>query len=125
PEPVTEAPLLRQTRGMHMNPGTEPLPLATEEVATANMAAFVDDLANEPCTVTRCERTPAKDHGEGRFAFAVVLDDGQEFEVQMPGIPLERLRGDASSDAFAYHRLYVDGNSWLWAYAVAIVGEKW
>lgn len=110
---------------MHMNPGTEPLPLATEERAIANMAVFVEDLANEAHTAKSHERTPEKDYGEGRFAFTVWRDDGREFEVQMPGIPLERLRGDASSNAFAFQRLYVDGDSWLWGYAVATVGEEW
>lgn len=109
---------------MHMNPGTEPLPMGTEEIAKANMLVFAEDVAAQGPKVAKHERTPGKDYGEGRFAFTLALADERTFEVQMPGIPLERLRGDGTNP-FAYHRLYVDGNSWLWDFGVSIVAEDW
>ncbi|MEU6295050.1 hypothetical protein [Streptomyces erythrochromogenes] len=108
---------------MHMNPGAEPLPLGTKETAQANMAVFVEDVNAEASIVTSYEPAPSTDDGEGRFGFTLSLADGRVFDILMPGIPLERLRGDGTN-AFAYHRVYVDGNSWLWGYAVAIVGEQ-
>ncbi|OQR64745.1 hypothetical protein B6E66_07245 [Streptomyces maremycinicus] len=110
---------------MHMNPGTEPLPMGTEETAEANMAVFVKDLDCEAAEVTSYERTPAADYGDGRYAFTLrVADDRAAFEIQMPGISLDRLRGEGDNP-FACHRLYVDGNSWLWGEALGIVGEIW
>lgn len=98
--------------------------MATAETAEANMAVFVQDLDGEAAEVTGYERTPDADYGDGRYAFTLSVADGRTFEIQMPGIPLEHLRGDGT-DPFAYHRLYVDGNSWLWGYALATVGEVW
>ncbi|MFJ7523939.1 hypothetical protein ACIQ1S_03340 [Streptomyces griseus] len=107
---------------MHMSPGTEPLPSATEQAALSNMATFIADLALEGAVVTGNKRTPEADYGDGRYAFALTLTTGQAFEIQMPGIALDHLRGEAT-EPFARQRLYVDGNSWLWEYATAIVAE--
>jgi hypothetical protein len=43
--------------------------------------------------------------------------------VAMPGLPLERVRflGLQDQDIWRFPRLYVDGGSWVWKYAVGIL----
>jgi hypothetical protein len=110
-----------------INPGTGPVDGATEAQATANMTAFVEDLG---LNVEAVERTPAQDYGEGRYAFTVRME-GRSCEVQMPGIPLARVRymRHAGQQIGNYPRLYVDGSSWVWFYALgmakdALTGEE-
>ena len=45
--------------------------------------------------------------------------------VEMPGLPLEQVRymGHEGQNARDYPRLYVDGASWLWEFAVNIVSD--
>jgi len=48
----------------------------------------------------------------------------------MPGLPLDRVRyiGAPEQNAWRFPRLFVDGNSWLWEFALEIargaLGEK-
>ena len=107
-----------------INPGTEPIATATEQNAVLNMAQFVEDSL----CATRFLRNPDKDYGDGRFAFDVFFDDapGQAIEVQMPGLPLDNVRylGKKGQNIWNYPRLYVDGSSWGWCYAL-IDCEMW
>lgn len=59
--------------------------------------------------------------GDGRFTYRLSFSDDLRFDVEMPGLPLERVRytgadGQRISD---YPRLYVDGSSWVWKFAVS------
>lgn len=38
----------------------------------------------------------------------------------MPGWPLGQVRWQPDADAWQFPRLYVDGGSWLWGFAVGI-----
>ena len=99
-----------------INPGTGPLPEATEAHAIENIKHYVTD-----CGVPRVDwvRIPAYDYGGGRYAF-LVWRQNVCHEVQMPGLPLHEVRYVASGgqSPFDYPRLYVDGSSWLWAFAL-------
>lgn len=99
-----------------INPGTGAVPNATEEAAVANMTALLKDAGADSVPF---ERTSEADYGEGRFAFTI---DNEDFsmEIQMPGLPLERVRytGAADQNIWDYPRLYVNGDSWVWKYAV-------
>lgn len=95
-----------------LNPGSGPVPDATEEQAVENMAAFVDELrASYGVNVASFARTPNSDYGDGRWAFELLTDGGRRIEVQMPGAPLKQLREE-------WTRLYVDGSSWYWEFAL-------
>lgn len=56
---------------------------------------------------------------DGRYPFAVTVD-GTRHVVEMPGLPADEVtfRGDPGQNAWDYPRLYVNGSSWLWKYAV-------
>lgn len=93
-----------------INPGSEPLPDATEEQAVLNMAAFADELSQH-VGVASYVRAATSDYGDGRYAFEILTDDERRIEVQMPGAPLDRVRD-------GWTRLYVDGSSWVWDFAL-------
>lgn len=97
-----------------INPGSGPVTEATEEQAATNMTAFIEELRQRGCGVASHERAASADYGEGRYAFTVRTEDGREVEVQMPGAPLDQVRQ-------GYTRLYVDGSSWFWDFALQTV----
>ncbi len=95
-----------------LNPGSGPVPDATEEQAVANMSEFVSELgAHYDVTVVSHARAAASDYGDGRWAFELLTDDERRIEVQMPGAPIKQVREE-------WTRLYVDGSSWFWEYAL-------
>lgn len=104
-----------------INPGTGPVSDASLRQAETNMPELLLDAGIEGATI---ERRPDQDDGEGRFSFLVALDDRQA-EVDMPGLPLGRVRyqGTEDQNIFDFPRLYVDGSSWVWPYAVSQVAE--
>lgn len=107
------------TTHVFVNPGTGEVPEASEAQAIANMPQLLKDTKLDKLTF---ERAAAKDYGEGRYAFTVWNVD-LPLEVQMPGIPLERVRftGAAEQNIWHYPRLYVDGSSWVWQYAARLI----
>lgn len=102
---------------LFINPGAGNVPDATGEHATANMHQFMADL-NLPGAVF----TPLPSEDSGRYLYLVRYHN-RAYDVDMPGIPLDKVRFTGASDqnAWNYPRLYVDGSSWLWLYAVRIL----
>lgn len=95
-----------------INPGSGPVAEATEQQAVDNMQAFHADLAKQhSLAVASITRTPDTDYGDGRYAFELVMTDDRHIEIQMPGGPLDQMRE-------GWVRLYVDGNSWYWDFAL-------
>jgi hypothetical protein len=103
-----------------INPGTGPVEGATVERARSNMDAFTADLRAAGIHAGDLQRRPEQDDA-GRFAYQLTMDDTRQVTVEMPGLPLDRVRftGAAGQDIWQFPRLYVDGSSWLWEYAVA------
>ena len=102
---------------MIVNPGTGPVQEACEEEAAKNIRQFVADLGIEGL---QCMRMPERDDGEGRFAWLLFRDrSAQGCQIDMPGLPLPHVRYvSEEQNAWHYPRLYVDGNSWLWSFAI-------
>lgn len=104
-----------------INPGTGPVRGACEENALENMRMLVKDARLEhPVILRRAEH----DYGQGRFAYSVFVED-KEAEVQMPGLPLEQVRytGAEEQNIWDFPRLYVEGSSWVWRYAVNVLSS--
>lgn len=111
---------------MTFNPGTQPIANTTEENARHNMSMFriaVRKVAYndfEPGEIALDSyRNAANDHGHGWYCFMLVgftVGGAKEVEIQMPGVPLEQVQGSLLEAP----RLYVDGNSWWWEYAVNV-----
>ncbi|MEV4640658.1 hypothetical protein AB0J80_25270 [Actinoplanes sp. NPDC049548] len=93
-----------------INPGTAPAPDAREDVAAANLSAFltavtgrvpqmggapavrIKELAGDPV------RDPAADR-DGRFGWDLPFSDGSRLRLLMPGVELPRLRDDLTAEA--------------------------
>jgi hypothetical protein len=105
-----------------INPGSGPVAEATEEHAAINITVFADDLRRAGVDVDGCNRVPYADYGEGRYAFTLAMTDGRTVEVQMPGLPVDRVRFTDGEDQniWDFPRLYVDGSSWVWKYALSV-----
>jgi hypothetical protein len=76
----------------------------------------------EPITI---ERAAAQDdHERGYYGFRL-QHPRRKIDVDIPGIPLIQLRylGLPEQNAWHFQRLYVDGNSWLWEFAISITRE--
>lgn len=96
---------------IHINPGTEGVPLGTEAQARAIMEALRAEIGDLEIDIYR---NPGRD-GAGLFGFIF-----GSIEVEVPGLPLDQVRFTYESglNPFDFPRLYVDGDSWLWESAV-------
>jgi hypothetical protein len=105
-----------------VNPGTGPAHGATEQHAAGNMAVFADDLRANGLGVDTFTRRPGSDYGDGRYAYSIAMDDGRSIEIQMPGLPVERVRymGETGQNIWDFPRLYVDDSSWIWQFALSV-----
>jgi hypothetical protein len=113
-----------------VNPGSGPVAGAAPEHARAAIPVFLDDVGLPNVLWLAV----APDHPAVRWRAFVSQDDGRygfllrrgahHCGVAMPGVPLEQVRFvGAPQDPWLYPRLYVDGSSWLWCFAVDIVRE--
>lgn len=103
---------------LHVNPGSGPVDEASEVYANKNITQLIEDIGLEGL---KSRRDSPEDYGEGRYAYQLIHNQ-RYVEVQMPGLPLERVRDieqDRTEGGFA--RLYVNGSSWFWKYAVDII----
>jgi len=101
--------------GVFINPGTEPVQRATVENAIINMRQLVEDSGQDGVIFERIEEQDK----DGRFSFDL-KSEHHDFiiNVEMPGCELERVR---DSKPFYSPRLYVDGSSWLWGFALSFI----
>ena len=99
-----------------INPGTGPVQGRTDvEQALFNMHQF---CADSNSALVGHQSLTGED---GRWTFEVVGADGSSHEVEMPGIPLDEVRymGEPDQNIWDFPRLYVDGSSWVWKYAIS------
>lgn len=106
-----------------INPGTLPVDGASEDVAAANLSAFlaavraragemtdhVAGFGGEPVRVPEADR-------DGRYGWDLPYPGGPVVRLLMPGAPLALVR-DASAAAPC---VYVAGDPWWWDNAVAM-----
>jgi len=106
--------------GIFANPGAGPVPHGTlADDALTNMHALLADVGLDGATFEGGEPDET-----GRYAFKVRYAD-REAEVDMPGATLEEVRYMLlpGQNIWHYPRLYVNGSSWVWHYAVEILRE--
>ena len=82
-----------------------------------NLQRLVEDAGIEWGSVV----VSVDDEWGGRWPCLLVLG-GRECWVAMPGLPLERVRymGEPQN-IWDFPRLYVDGDSWVWEFAIGWV----
>lgn len=107
--------------GIAVNPGTGPVDVSidADERANENMRKLVEDAGFNPAFV-EIERTGPVD--EGRIPFTAKYHEN-EVQVDMPAIPLAEVRytGEPDQNIWDFPRLYVQGSSWVWMFAVSQV----
>ncbi len=99
-----------------INPGAGLCPTGSWEQAYENIRKFIEDC-EIPMHLVRCDFIP----DDGRYLFEINADDFDfNTEIAMPGLSIESVRfmGDAGQNIWNFPRLYVDGSSWVWKYAV-------
>lgn len=103
-----------------LNPGSGPVPGADEPTARANMQALATDLLEHKVYLTSVNRADELDDGQGRYGYRCGTGDGRTLEIRMPGIPVDQVRytGADGQDIWDFPRLYVDGSSWIWKFAL-------
>ena len=108
-----------------INPGSGPVRGTSVKHAIENIKQFVIDCA-PGCKDIKWIRTPKEDYKNGRYAF-LLWNDRTCHEIQMPGLPLERVRfmKDEAQNIWDFPRLYVDGSSWVWFYAILSNPVEW
>ena len=98
-----------------INPGSGPVDGANEEHAIAAVQKFIEDLGLGDVEALRASEV---DEG-GRFGFELVKDPYSVL-IEMPGLAVDRVRYVAAptQNIWDFPRLYVDGSSWVWLYAL-------
>jgi hypothetical protein len=98
-----------------INPGSGPVQNGSKEQSEINIKQFIADLEIN-----------------GNYEFVKVEDDGRHtykvwnethsHEIDMPAIPLENVRylGTDGQKIFDFPRLFVDGSSFVWKYALNV-----
>lgn len=100
-----------------INPGAGRIGAGTVTRARENIRAFVKDLGYDKPRVEIIGDGDLED--DGRYAFG--LKRGvRETTVSMPAYPLDKVRilHNDNQNPWHFPRLYVDGSSWLWCFAV-------
>jgi len=110
--------------GISINPGSGPVANAKEAYATENIEAFIRDCSGDGI---KWRRKPESDEN-GRFTF-VLYKDGTDrtHEIDMPGLPLDRVRfmEEPGQNPWNFPRLFVDGSSWFWMFAILNGKDDW
>lgn len=114
--------------GIHVEHAARNIGVLVEDLVAAGVAAsweplFYDRLP-ERWQWAQMGGTRYSDQHDGRFPFIVTVD-GVEHFVEMPGIPLHEVRYVKlpSQNIWDFPRLYVDGSSWVWQYALNVLAD--
>jgi hypothetical protein len=107
--------------GIDINPGAGPVEGASEAHAEINMRHLLVDCAAKDLKFVR---VPEHDKAKGRYSYLVYRETRCHL-VEMPGLPLEQVRysGDGP-EGRNFPRLFVDGASWWWKFALSKLDEK-
>lgn len=115
-----------------INPGTGPVTDASEALAQEAANQMRVDLASinprhadelRIASGVTIERKSSLDEG-GRYGFSFALNE-RSVDVEIPGIAIDRVRylGDDGQNIWHFPRLYVDGSSWVWMYALTSIRQ--
>lgn len=103
-----------------VSPGSEPVRVGRKRDAERNVRALIKDTGLDGVEYSFDDFHEAS----GRYAFT--LKRGKKVvDCLMPGLPPEKVRyyGRSDQDLLQFPRLYVNGSSWLWQFAIGIVQD--
>jgi len=106
---------------IYFNPGSGHVDSATEENADLNIAQLVKDVNLKGLT----HRRDSTVDGKGRFGYQLTWNQ-RDMEVKVPGIPMTEVRNFRVRvpEIWRVPRLYVDGTSWLWEFAMRSIRDE-
>jgi len=98
-----------------INPGSGAVQNGSKEQSEMNLKQFLSDLG------IKANYEFVKVEDDGRHSYKV-WNETHTHEIEMPAIPLENVRylGAEGQNIFNFPRLYVDGSSWVWKYALSV-----
>ena len=100
-----------------INPGTGPQPAATEANADETIKRFVEDLGIPHVVYGRCPGLDSdSDLSVGYFGYILRWRWDTFCQVDIPGIDPDVVQ---EGRPWFSPRLYVNGNSWLWGFALS------
>lgn len=102
-----------------INPGTEAIPQTTFENAYESAKALMHDCGFSREDGYKISRDAKRD-SNGWYGFIVTKDGKHPLDVDIPGCDPERTQ---KGEPWVSPRLYVDGSSWLWGYALGFVTD--
>ena len=110
--------------GIFSNPGIGNVRVYGDSVtfrdAASNILALIADVGSGLHLVSGYEDADES----GRYAFVLARQDKAEVAVEMPGLPLELIRYEQDkASALMFPRLYVDGSSRWWPFAISELRE--
>ena len=108
--------ITNQARGGGVRGGGVPVTL---DNAWSNVIQLMSDAGIIDFEMVRAD----EDVDDGHWPFEIRWADQKAF-IWMPGLPLEKLKVSQKSVTYFVPRLSIDGNTWLWEYAVEILSEK-
>lgn len=115
-----DEPIRMGGMALSINPGSGAVLDSTDAEAIANIQHFILDLQLD--REIHWLREPRHDE-RGRYTFLLYpqqwITPRPCTLVDMPGRPLDRVRWRQGLDPWLFPRLYVDGSSWLWGFALS------
>lgn len=108
-----------------INPGTGPVSGSSLDRAAANIKVYAEDIAKYHNLIVKDIFRLEEQDENGRYCFALDLEKGslkRRIVVEMPGLPLENVRYMQlpGQNIWDFPRLYVDGSSWVWVFAIHV-----
>jgi len=102
-----------------INPGSGPVKDTTYEDAETNIKHYITDCGLKNMRYIHL----AERDEDGRYHFLLFRDGwdrGVHHFVDMPGLPLDKVRYMQQKDQniWDFPRLYVDGSSWVWCFGM-------
>ena len=104
-----------------INPGAGPVKAGSYKQACENLRMFAAD-----CEIGLKLISTSAVPDDGRYSFVIADHYGYKYEIEMPGLPLDKVRymGEEGQNVFEFPRLYVDGSSWIWNVAVGLFSKE-
>lgn len=103
-----------------INPGTDPCERSLRRYADASIRKFARDLGLPPSLP---KRDGEQDEEEGLFPYKIKVGR-RSVRIDIPGWDWKRLRYMGKPQCCGdFPRLYVDGSSYWWIYALSIAAE--
>ena len=106
-----------------INPGSGKIKKGFEINAVENMKQLVQDLKKVGISNIRIYNKKKVDN-TGRWLFQL-KSNNKTIEITMPGWNLEHTRfmGLPGQNIWNFPRMYVDGSSWVWKYAIGVIKD--